>query len=214
MRWAFNSAFNPLFFLLLHPFTILYLTHKPHKHARNARKHSKVHLHMRAIFRSNCSPKPNCRLTSDANYAQHNVITLTITTPHVFQKSSQQPTFPPSPQTPQLRTSPPTFSPQHHIHNHLSQSFHHKCHNASLTFLLLPQLPSTPRTFTAVSEDAKGKSIMRIRVFWRVAQSASVRWGSFEDVGIALGFPQITTLKWSPAHVRGRRALPKTHTPC
>ena len=54
---------------------------------------------------------------------------------------------------------------------------------------------------------------MRIGVFWHVTRSAGVHWGSFEDVWIALGFPQITTLKWSPEYVRGQRALPKTLAP-
>ena len=37
-----------------------------------------------------------------------------------------------------------------------------------------------------------------------------MRWGSFNDVQVALVLRKITKLKWSLAHVCGWRALPKT----
>ena len=63
--------------------------------------------------------------------------------------------------------------------------------------------------FTTVSDDAKGMRTIRIGVFWCVTQSASMCWGSFEDLRIALRFPKITTLEWSPAHI----ILPESSCP-
>ena len=61
----------------------------------------------------------------------------------------------PSPQTPQLRTTYLTSSPQLHNYDQLPQPLRHKFHNASLT-PIPPQLPSTPWTLTTVCVDADG----------------------------------------------------------
>ena len=109
-------------------------------------------------------------------------------------------------------------------HNQPHQPHHHNCHTFTADSTMLPSLlynrcnchqpPWNPWMLTTVSEGAGGMKTLRAGVFWHVTRSVNVRWGSSKDVRVAPGFLQISMLKWSAAHVQGRRALPNTLRQC